>query len=58
MTERAEAPTPLIRQPGVGSLLLGWLRSPGVLNATPVLVFFLIGFVGPLVIVLAFSFTP
>ena len=47
-----------IRQPGAGSLLLGWLRSPGVLSATPVLVFFLIGFVGPLVIVLAFSFTP
>ena len=58
MTDRAEAPTPLIRQPGFGSLLLGWLRSPGVLNATPVLIFFLIGFVGPLVIVLAFSFTP
>ncbi len=58
MTDRAEAPTPLIRQPGFGSLLLGWLRSPGVLYATPVLIFFLIGFVGPLVIVLAFSFTP
>ena len=29
-----------------------------MLNATPVLIFFLIGFVGPLVIVLAFSFTP
>ena len=58
MAERAEPPAPLIRQPGAGALLLGWLRSPGVLNATPVLIFFLIGFVGPLVIVLAFSFTP
>ena len=55
---RAEAPAAIIRQPGAGSLLLGWLCSAGVLSATPVLVFFLIGFVGPLVIVLAFSFTP
>ena len=58
MADRAEAPATTIRQPGAGSLLLGWLCSAGVLSATPVLVFFLIGFVGPLVIVLAFSFTP
>ena len=58
MADRAETPAAIIRQPGAGSLLLGWLCSAGVLSATPVLVFFLIGFVGPLVIVLAFSFTP
>ena len=58
MAERAEAPATTIRQPGFGSLLLGWLRSAGVLSATPVLIFFVIGFVGPLVIVLAFSFIP
>ena len=58
MADHAQEPAPIIRQPGVGSLLLGWLRSPGVLSAVPVLVFFVIGFVGPLVIVLGFSFTP
>ena len=35
-----------------------WLRQPGFIAATPVLIFFLIGFVGPLVIVLGFSFVP
>ena len=58
MAERTQPPVVTIRQPGVGALFLGWLRSPGVLSATPVLVFFVIGFVGPLVIVLGFSFTP
>ena len=58
MAERTEGQTPLLPQPSILALLFGWLRSPGVLSATPVLVFFLIGFVGPLVIVLAFSFTP
>ena len=57
MADSAQVPTPAIRQPSTLSLLLGWLRSPGVLSATPVLIFFVIGFVGPLVIVLGFSFT-
>jgi spermidine/putrescine transport system permease protein len=58
MAVRSEVPATVIPQPSVISLLFGWLRSPGVLSATPVLVFFLIGFVGPLVIVLGFSFVP
>ena len=58
MATGTEVRTTIVPQPGALSLLLGWLRSPGVLSATPVLVFFLIGFVGPLVIVLGFSFVP
>ena len=54
----AALPAAIIPQPGILLLLLGWLRSPGVLSATPVLVFFVIGFVGPMVIVLGFSFAP
>lgn len=50
--------TGTLPRPGALSPLLGWLRSPGALNATPIFAFFLIGFVGPLVIVLGFSFTP
>lgn len=49
------APLP---QPGPLRSLGQWLRQPGFLTASPVLLFFLIGFVGPLLIVLGFSFVP
>ena len=58
MVDRPATQTPLLPQPSIPSMLFAWLRSPGVLSASPVLVFFVIGFVGPLVIVLGFSFTP
>ncbi len=45
-------------RPTTAAVLAGWFREPGVLTATPILIFFLIGFVGPLVIVLGFSFLP
>lgn len=35
-----------------------WLRQPGVIAATPTLLFLLIGFAGPLILVLLFSFMP
>ena len=54
----ASTETGTLPRPGALSPLLGWLRSPGALNATPIFAFFLIGFVGPLVIVLGFSFAP
>ena len=58
MAASAETGAALLPRPGVFAPFLGWLRSPGVLNAVPILAFFLIGFVGPLVIVLGFSFAP
>lgn len=58
MAASAETGAALLPRPGVFAPFLGWLRSPGVLNAAPILAFFLIGFVGPLVIVLGFSFAP
>ena len=36
----------------------GWFRQPGALFALPVIVFLLIGFVGPLVLVIGYSFMP
>ncbi len=35
-----------------------WVRNPGLLSAVPVGVFLLIGFAGPLVLVLLYSFMP
>lgn len=37
---------------------LAWLRQPGVLSAIPICLFLLIGFIGPLVLVVAYSFMP
>ncbi|MGD9537046.1 MAG: ABC transporter permease [Alphaproteobacteria bacterium] len=58
MTGLAEPQTPALRRPSPLGQLGAWLRQAGLLCATPVLVFFLIGFVGPLVIVFGFSFVP
>jgi spermidine/putrescine transport system permease protein len=58
MTSAAEAAAPRARRAGALALLAGWLRQAGFICASPVLIFFLIGFVGPLVIVLGFSFVP
>ena len=38
--------------------LIDWLRQPGFLTALPVCIFLLIGFAGPLVLVLLYSFMP
>ena len=57
MATSLETPAPL-SQPGVLRSFGLWLRQPGVLTASPILIFFLIGFVGPLIIVLGFSFVP
>jgi spermidine/putrescine transport system permease protein len=38
--------------------LTDWLRRPGVLSALPVSVFLIVGFAGPLAMVLAYSFMP
>lgn len=37
---------------------LDWLRQPGVLTAIPTSLFLLAGFVGPLILVIGFSFMP
>lgn len=37
---------------------LSWLRNPGVLTALPVMVFLIIGFAGPLVMVFGYSVMP
>jgi len=49
---------PELRQPNVLQHVGQWLRNPGFISASPTLIFFLIGFVGPLIIVLGFSFVP
>ncbi len=38
--------------------MLDWLRQPGVAAALPIGVFLLVGFAGPLVLVVVFSFMP
>ena len=38
--------------------ILRWARQPGFITALPVLIFLLIGFAGPLVLVLLYSFMP
>lgn len=43
---------------GGGTALRRWLRRPGVLVALPTSFFLLVGFAGPLVIVVAYSFMP
>jgi len=59
MASTLDAPTPPpLPQPTWLQSLGQWLRQPGFISASPVLIFFLIGFVGPLVIVLGFSFLP
>ncbi len=59
MTTNASAsPPPELRQQSALQLFCQWLRNPGFVSASPILIFFLIGFVGPLVIVLGFSFVP
>lgn len=40
------------------SRFLAWLRNPGVLAAMPATLFLAIGFIGPLVMVFAYSFMP
>lgn len=60
MTATADQPSPappLIR-PSATRLFAEWISRAGVICASPVLVFFVIGFVGPLIIVLGFSFLP
>ena len=37
---------------------LTWLRQPGVLSAMPATLFLTVGFIGPLVMVFAYSFMP
>ena len=58
MASVAAPPVPMRRRLGPLGHLGGWFRQAGLLCASPVLLFFLIGFVGPLVIVLGFSFVP
>jgi spermidine/putrescine transport system permease protein len=49
---------PVIAPKSVLSIVGDWVRKPGVVCASPIMLFFLIGFVGPLLIVLGFSFLP
>jgi spermidine/putrescine transport system permease protein len=58
MTVTTGAPPPQFRPPNAIQQFGRWLRNPGFLSASPILIFFLIGFVGPLIIVLGFSFVP
>ena len=59
MAASLETPAqPALPQPGVLESFGLWLRQPGFLTASPILIFFLIGFIGPLIIVLGFSFIP
>jgi spermidine/putrescine transport system permease protein len=53
-----KSPPPALPQPTTLQSIGLWLRQPGFLTATPILLLFLAGFVGPLVIVLGFSFLP
>jgi len=55
MTDNTNA---LILKPRLSASVVAWLRSPGFLTATPMLLFMLVGFIGPMVIVLGFSFLP
>ena len=54
MAAVAAGPTRAAWWAGVGA----WLRQPGVLVALPTTLFLLVGFAGPLVIVLVYSFMP
>ena len=56
--EKAIPSEPPLREPTVPQKIINWFRQPGVVTASPILIFFLIGFVGPLLIVLGFSFIP
>ena len=56
--EKAIPSEPPILEPTVSQKIINWFRQPGVVTASPILIFFLIGFVGPLLIVLGFSFIP
>ena len=47
-----------LSSPGKVISLIQWIRQPGFIVATPILIFFVIGFLGPLAIVLGFSFIP
>lgn len=55
LTTRSQPPVIKI---DLGQRIAGWFKSAGVLCAAPALMFFLIGFIGPLLIVCAFSFIP
>ena len=57
-TNASVSPPPELRQQSALQLFCQWLRNPGFVSASPILIFFLIGFVGPLVIVLGFSVVP
>lgn len=48
----------MARAPRKKSATRGWFTQPGALYALPVMVFLLIGFVGPLVLVVGYSFMP
>ena len=41
-----------------GNNTLSWLKKPGVLAALPVSLFLIIGFAGPLAMVIGYSFMP
>lgn len=43
---------------GSGNSFKSWLRHPGVLNALPASLFLIVGFAGPLLMVLGYSFMP
>ncbi len=47
-----------LRRPSLAERFVEWIRSPGLRSSLPVLALFAGGFVGPLVIVAAFSFIP
>ena len=57
-TTAGASPPPELRESSALRQFGQWLRNPGFISASPILIFFLIGFVGPLVIVLGFSFVP
>ncbi len=57
-TTAGASSSPELREPSALRQFGQWLRNPGFISASPILIFFLIGFVGPLVIVLGFSFVP
>ena len=47
-----------LAKPSLSASIVAWLKSPGFLSATPMLLFMLAGFIGPMLIVLGFSFLP
>lgn len=63
MTARADSPVALAASPtparaGRLASLWHWLSRPGMLSAMPVLTLLLLGFAGPLLVVVGYSFMP